>query len=348
MFDQKKVSLACLPTPLHELNVFQGKQNCPRVLVKRDDLTGVGFGGNKVRKAEYILAEVIRSGCDYIVTGAYVQSNWCTAIAAAANRCGIGVVLVKDGPTGYDPEFYEGNHLLHALLDVEMHVVDSSLVEPTKHEILRRLRSEGHRPFLVPVGGSSAVGALGYIECVKELMQQAKALNLRVDYLLHTSGSGGTQAGTIIGAKLFGAGLKVICASSGSRKKEAGEKLVRSIIDEVVSSYHLDVCIEDSDIVIHDQYSNGYGHVVDQKLQAIELIAKSDGLFLDPVYSSASMACLLDLSDKNFFKKDDVVVYLHTGGQAGLFPYAAPLRSRILGEAQPWTVPPWHPTNSHD
>jgi len=337
-----KVSLACLPTPFHELSNLSKELGGPRIFVKRDDLTGLGFGGNKVRKIEYLMDEVIRTGCDYIITGAFVQSNWCTAAAAAARRLGLGVVLVKEGPENLGPEEAQGNHLLHLMLGAEVHIVGPGRAETKKAEIAEDLCKKGHRPCVLAVGGSDSLGSYAYIEAVREVVEQAAAIGISPNYLVHASGSGGTQAGTVIGAKLYGNNLKVVCSSTGSRPKSDGEALVRRLIAETTQRFNIAISLSDDDVTIHDQYAGGYGHVTKPKLEAIDLLARTEGLFLDPVYSGSGMACLIDMVRSGAFEQDSVVVFMHTGGQAGIFPYANPLHAAANGKEPSWTIPPWH------
>lgn len=338
-----KIDLVCAPTPLYELKNLSAELNGPRIFIKRDDLTGLAFGGNKVRKLEYLMADVVNSGSDYIVTGAFVQSNWCTAVAAAARKLGIGVVLVKEGPDGYNPESCQGNHLLHLLLGAEMSVSSSKHVSEDREKAIKNLQGKGYRPYFLPVGGSNALGAFGYIDGTREIINQARDLGVHVDYLVHASGSGGTQAGTILGSKLFGDDLKVICASTGSRSSFETKKLVNGITQAAIDKFSLYVEVQDEDIEVYDKYVTGYGYVTEEKIEAINLVSRTEGIFLDPVYSAAGMACLIDLARKGAFEKDSVVVFLHTGGQAALFSYSGPLTSAMLGAPLPWTIPPWHP-----
>lgn len=331
------------PTPLHALPNLSQYLGGPSLYIKRDDLTGLGFGGNKVRKLDYLMADILRRGYDHIVTGAYFQSNWCTAVTAAANRFGLKTVLVKRGPAGYVPTQYEGNHLLHVMLGAEIIVAEGKTDADVKHAVVQRLRDAGHNPVLVNVGGSEPLGVLGYVSGVRELVQQASERGLRLDYLVHASGSGGTQAGTVIGAKAFGDGLHVVCSSTGSRSQQVGTALVRSLIDATIEEYALPVTVADDEIELYDQYAHGYGHATPAKLEAVALLARLEGLFIDPVYTASAMACLIDQCRQGRFKVGQNVVFLHTGGQAAIFPYEPVIRNQLAGEPLAWQVPPWDP-----
>jgi len=339
-----RVRLANLPTPLQELPNFTKALKGPRILVKRDDLTGLAFGGNKTRKLEYLMGEAVREKADYIVTTAGFHSNWLTQTAAAARKLGMKIALIKTGPhDGYDPDEYDGNHLLHFLAGASMKVVRPEKAAAAVEEKAAELKAAGHRPFILREMGSTPPGVAGYINFFIELTTQTVDLGLPVDYLVHTTGAGGTQAGLIIGAKAFHTGIKVIGSTSGSRTVAEQTPKVFNLIQESLKFMDMDVRIGKEDIVIYDNYADGYGYATEKKAEAVRMLAELEGLFLDPVYTSSSMACLIDLARKGFFKKDDVVVFLHTGGSAALFAYKEPLRAFGQGKKIPWTIPPWSP-----
>jgi len=341
-----RVKLANLPTPLQELPNLTKALGGPRVFVKRDDMTGLAFGGNKTRKLEYLMADALRQGADYIVTGAGFHSNWCTQAAAAARRLGMGAVLIKSGPEdGYDPEDYDGNHLLHFLMGAEIKVVRPENFQRVTEETMEELEAAGHRPYLLTAAGSTPLGVAGYMNAMLELASQAVELGIDIDYLVHATGSGGTQAGLVIGAKAFSTGIKVIGATTGGRPREEQIENVSKLIDESLKFFELDLEIDEDDVIVYDQYAGGgYGFITEGKAEAVKLAAETEGLFLDPVYTGTSMACLIGLCREGFFKPDDVVVFLHTGGPAALFPYKGPLKAYALGEAPSWIIPPWSPS----
>jgi len=226
-----------------------------------------------------------------------------------------------------------------------MRIVKPGTDEKVKEEIFQQLRKEGHRPYLLPVGGNSPQGVAGYMNAMLELVHQASELGIGVDYVIHASGSGGTQAGTVIGSKALNSGIKVICSTTGSRAKEQARGLVLDIIGKTLKFFDLAVQISEEDVRIYDTYAGGgYGFMTPGKAEAIKLLAETEGLILDPVYTGSAMACLIDLCRQGVFKRSDVVVFIHTGGQAGLFPYRAPLKAYGMGATLPWTVPPWFPS----
>ena len=341
-----RIRLASLPTPLQELknlsNILQG----PKIYIKRDDLSGLALGGNKTRKLEYLMAEADRQGADYIVTGAGFQSNWCTQAAAAARKVGMGVVLVKKGPSEhYDPTDYDGNHLLHFLLGAAIKTVRPEDFQKEIEKTMEELKAAGHKPFYLSDAGSTPTGVAGYVNCVLEILCQTVNLGMNIDYLVHTSGSGGTQAGLVIGAKAFNSGIKVLASTTGSLPGPQQKVKVFNLIEKSLSYLNMKIPVSEEDINLDDAHAgNGYGFMTQGKAEAIKLLAETEGVMLDPVYTACSMAMLIDLCRKKFFKPQDVVVYLHTGGSAALFPYRETLKAYARGETPPWTVPSWSPT----
>lgn len=339
-----RIRLANLPTPLQELPNLTKALKGPRIFVKRDDLTGLAFGGNKTRKLEYLMGEAVQQKADCIVTHAGFQSNWLTQAAAAARKLGMKIYMVKTGPhDGYDPDEYDGNHLLHFLTGADIKAVRPEKVAAAVEETAAELRAAGHRPFILREMGSTPPGVAGYVNFFMELSAQTADLGLNVDYLIHTTGAGGTQAGLIIGAKAFSTGIKIIGATSGSRTIAEQTPKVFNLIRESLKFLDMDAKVGMEDIVVYDNYADGYGYATEKKAEAVRMLAESEGLFLDPVYTASSMACLIDLCRKGFVKKDDVVVFLHTGGSAALFAYKEPLRAFGQGKKIPWTIPPWSP-----
>jgi L-cysteate sulfo-lyase len=342
-----RVRLASLPTPLQELPNLSVALKGPRIYVKRDDMTGLAFGGNKTRKLEYLMADAISQDADYIVTGAGFHSNWCTQAAAAARKSGMKVVLVKSGPEdGYEPEDIDGNNLLHHLMGAEIKVAHPENAQKVVEETIEELKDAGHKPYLLRATGSTPPGVMGYVNTILELTSQAVDMGIDVDCLVHASGSGGTQAGLVLGAKMFSTGMKVLGVTTGGRPKEDQIENVSRLVKEAAELLELSVELSPGDVVVYDEYAGGgYGYVSDGKMEAVKLPAETEGLMLDPVYTASAMACLIDLCRKRFFKPEDVVVFLHTGGPAALFPYKEPLKAYLGGEERPWVIPPWSPAS---
>jgi len=342
-----RVRLAALPTPLQELPNLTKALKGPRIFAKRDDMTSLALGGNKTRKLEFIMGKALAAKADSIVTSAGFHSNWCTQTVAAACKLGMKAVLVKSGPVdGYDPQEYDGNQLLHFLMGAEIRIVRPENSEKAQEEEMAKLKKKGHRPYLLTATGSTPPGVAGYITCVLELFSQAVDMGIGVNYLVHASGSGGTQAGLIIGAKAFNTNIRVIGSTTGSRSRGEQVANVANLIRESQTYLETDLKIAQEDIIVYDQYAGaGYGFITQGKAEAIRMAAETEGMFLDPVYTGSAMACLIDLCRKGFFKPDDGVIFLHTGGQAALFPYKIPLRDYGLGKPPSWTIPPWSPAH---
>jgi L-cysteate sulfo-lyase len=336
-----------LPTPLQELSNLSKRLRGPKIYIKRDDMTGLSMGGNKTRKLEYLMADALEHKSDCVVTGAGFQSNWCTQVSAAACKLKMRTILIKRGPEeDYDPIEYDGNHLLHFLMRAEMKIVVPENFQSAQELMVKELKSAGYHPYLLKATGSTPLGVVGYINAFLEILQQSIELGIKIDYIIHATGSGGTQAGLVIGAKSFSTPIKIIGSTTGSRSKEEAHANVSRIIDESLKFLRTDVKFDDNDVLVYDQYAGGgYGFMTDKKAEAIQIMAETEGLFLDPVYTGSAMACLVDLCEQGFFKPRDVVVFLHTGGSAAVFPYKAALKAHGLGEALPWKVPPWHPSS---
>ena len=337
-----RVKLANLPTPLQEAPNLSKALGGPRIMVKRDDLTGLAFGGNKTRKLEFLMADALKEESDVIVTMAGFQSNWCTQVAAASRKLGMECVLIKRGPLdGYDPEDYDGNHLLHFLMGAEIKVVTSGNVKRVYEETMEELREKGHRPHLLTATGSTPRGVMGYVNALLELLSQIVNMGVKIDYIIHATGSGGTMAGLILGSKAFNTGIEVIGAADSPGKEWMVER-VTVLANESAEYLGLDLSVNQEEITVYDEYAGPkFGFLTDEKAEAVKLAAETEGLILDPVYTGTSMANLIGLIREGFFKPDDTVVFLHTGGSAALFPYKAPLKAYGLGKRMPWRVPPW-------
>lgn len=331
-----RTPLSHLPTPLEEMKGLSRKLGGLPLYVKRDDQTGLAFGGNKARKLEHIMADVVARGADSVVTWAGVQSNWCRQVAAACARLGIRPVLVLLKKPGIPLE-EDGNLLLDRLFDADIRVVDApegksflelenvkELVEP----VMEEERAAGRMPYLAPVGGSllegdmlRPLGALGYVRAFAEIMEQASAMGFTPDTVLLATGSAGTQAGLLVGAKILSPSTRVVGISvAGSAEDVSG--YVKSIAEATLDEVDAPGPVMDDEVVVLDDYlAEGYGVLNDQITQAIGLVAREEGLLLDPVYTGKSMAALLDLAGKGFFQDGEKVVFIHTGGTPAIFPY---------------------------
>ena len=338
-----RVDLAVTPTPLQPLPNLTEHLKGPKILVKRDDLTGLAFGGNKTRKLEYLMGDALQKRADIIVTGAGFHSNWCTQTVAAACKVGLPVILIKSGPRdGYNPESWDGNHLLHRLLGADITILREGSAQ-RHQEIMEELKAQGRNPYYIPVGGSNAIGASGYIRCVLELLTQSVEQGIRITHLYHATGSGGTQTGLALGAKALNTGISVVGVSTGSGDAASKTQLLLSLSEETAEFLEIDARVTPDDINVLAEYSEGYGYVTEAKMEAIKLCAETEGLIIDPVYTAPAMAALIDHARNGTLTEDDTVVFLHTGGTPALFAYKEALKAHIKGEPFPWKIPEWSP-----
>jgi len=317
--------LGHLPTPLHELPRLTRALGGPRLLVKRDDQTGLATGGNKTRKLEFSVAEALRQSADTLVTMGGVQSNHARQTAAAASVCGLGCVLVL---RGHPPAAANGNLLLDDLLGAEVVFSGDRTREETAERVVAEARATGRRPYLIPVGASDEFGAVGYVAALEELVRQLEEQRLRVDRIVFASSSFGTQAGLCVGAKALGfrAELAAIAIDSTRPELQAG---VAALATRTARHMGLELSFAPDEVVGHDAYLGaGYAVLGEPEREAIRLVARQEGILLDPVYTGRAMAGLIDLVRKGEFGKGETVLFWHTGGSAALFAYADDLKAR--------------------
>jgi D-cysteine desulfhydrase family pyridoxal phosphate-dependent enzyme len=329
-----KQNLIHLPTPLQKLENLSQELGGPEIYIKRDDLTGLAFGGNKSRKLEFIMHDILSKKSDSVITWAAVQSNWCLQTAAAARKFGLKPILILFKK--YDlPEEYDGNLLLDYILDADVIIKEAEKGKILKKEdiqgIVDKVENEvkewGLNPYVAPLGGSMVggsmekpLGAISYVNAFVELLEQAEKQRLDFNYVLHSSGSGGTQGGLVVGAKAIKEERKVL-GISVSEDKESYGKEVLTIAQDTAKALNLDFAIRKEDIIIFDEYiKEGYGILNKEVSEALRFVAVKEGIFLDPVYTGKAMAALIDLVKKGYFKKEDKIVFFHTGGTPALFP----------------------------
>ncbi len=327
-------NLIHLPTPLQKLGNLSQELAGPEIYIKRDDLTGLAFGGNKSRKLEFIIPDVLSKKADAIITWASVQSNWCLQTSAAARKFGLKPILILFKK--YDlPEEYDGNLLLDYILDADVIIKEAEKGKTLKKEdiqvIVEKVENEvrewGLTPYVAPLGGSMVggsmekpLGAISYVNAFVELLEQAGKLRLDFNYVLHSSGSGGTQSGLAVGAKALREDTKVLGISVSEDKETYGQDVL-TIAQDTAKALNLDFAVEKEDIIIFDEYiKEGYGILNKEVSEALRFVAVKEGIFLDPVYTGKAMAALIDLVKKGFFKKEDKIVFFHTGGTPALFP----------------------------
>jgi D-cysteine desulfhydrase family pyridoxal phosphate-dependent enzyme len=328
-----RVSLAHLPTPLHDAPRLRaalgGPSRCPRILIKRDDLTGLALGGNKARKLEFLIGDALEHRATVVITTGAAQSNHARMTAAAARAAGLGIELVLTAETNSP---VQGNLLLDHLFDATIHFVpppaDPTLAtseqeEAKVNEVIASLRARGERPYLIPVGGSSGVGVLGYFTGTHEWLTQLDAQGERPSRLYFASGSRGTQAGITLGAKHFGASYEVygVAVSGGESFKR--DRALR-IANEAATIAGIDTHVVESDLQTDQNFFGpGYGIPTPECVAAIRLVARTEGILLDPTYTGKAMAALIDHARRGVLDPSSSVLFVHTGGVPALFAHAA-------------------------
>jgi L-cysteate sulfo-lyase len=320
------------------------KLDGPQLYIKRDDLTGLAFGGNKLRKLEFLLGDACAKKADIIISGVQgFQSNHLCQTAAAATKLGMDVILVKTGPhNDYDPTEYDGNHLLQYMFGAQIRVYRPEHA-PRLEDIANELKAQGRTPYIISDAGSTSLGTIGYVNTVRELLNQTTQMGIHADYIVHATGSGGTQAGLVLGAKALNTGIKIIGVSvTDPTRTTTSKQRVSNLVVDAAKLLNVNVSLDDEDITILDDYSRkGYGVVDEQKVLAIQLLAQTEGIFTDPVYSGTALAGLIDLVRKGRLTKEHCVIFLHTGGNVALFPYRNPITSILKGNKPSWTTPSW-------
>lgn len=311
-----KLSMSVLPTPIQKLeNISRGL--FANVYCKRDDMTGFAFGGNKTRKLDYLLADAMKKGADTIIGVGSNQSNFCrmTAGAGVVNDLDVHLVL-----GGIKPEKPTGNLLMDHLFGANIHHIDSENWDDWEEkgkELEEELKSEGRNVYWMPIGGSSPVGALGYVDAFFEIMDDCKKLGVEFDYIIHASGSAGTQAGLLVGREIAGWKGMVIGMGVAKDKTQLSDE-VYGLATEVGKQF--DVSINRDDVVIDDSYiGEKYGAVTEKGAEAVSIFAMKEGILLDYVYTGKAAAGLIDYAKRGIFSDKVNVLFIHTGGNIQLF-----------------------------
>lgn len=314
-----RVPIAQLPTPLEEMKRLTEELGGPRLLIKRDDQTGLATGGNKARKLEYLVAEAVADGADTLITVGAAQSNHARQTAAAAAIYGLRCILVLSGSS---PSQWNGNLLLDDLLGAHVRWAHSTPVDQMMIEVAVEEEEAGYHPYLIPVGGSTPVGAVGYVGAMEELVGQLSQLRLNVDAIVFASGSGGTQAGLLVGARALGFEGQVV-GISVSKTKTSLSGVLKELVPRTAERLGVGLSSNEADLVLYDDYlGEGYGMLGDPEREAIRLVAHTEGILLDPVYTGRAMTGLLELIRKDVFGPEQTVVFWHTGGTSALFAYS--------------------------
>lgn len=324
-----RLNLGCFPTPLVEARRLSEVLGGPRILVKRDDLCGLALGGNKCRHLEYLMGDARAKGIDAFVLGA--ASNLSIQLEAAAAKLGFKTKYIL-----YDDDTYrkkQGNYLLHRILDsdmIRMEPIDPSATSADKAAKLNaayereadNLRKEGYNPFIRREFEYPPVARVGWVNGADEIRQQLKDQGISAQYLVTTVSQGGTYAGLAVGTKYLGNPFKLIGITDHYTREEATSKIVK-MANATAEFLELGITIAPEELTLYDDYTGeGYGEITGESIEAIKLVAKTEGFFLDPVYTGKAMAGLIDLIKKGYFKSADTVVFIHTGGLPYLFVHS--------------------------
>ena len=302
----EKESLGFYPTPLHKLPNLS-RELGTNVWIKRDDLCGVALGGNKVRKLEYLLADAKRQGYDLVMTTGQAQSNHAMLTAACALRLGMDCILVlkERGVTSR-----KGNQILNHLMGVEVRFVDTDSYDEIYEEMDRIGEELGRKVYKIPCGGSNALGTLGYIDCMKEVAESGQ----KFEHIVCACGSGGTAAGTVLGAKMYLLDTHVMCSMVDD---DPFDVIVPELMTEAAKLLDLDIEIPVPDLL--DMCGPGYSIPSEEGNEAISMMMRLEGILLDTCYTGKAFAGLVQRAREGFYKPEDNVLFVHTGGAAGLF-----------------------------
>lgn len=325
----ERLRLTPLPTPLEFAPNLTALLGGPNIYIKRDDLTALAFGGNKTRKLEFLLPQAVAEGADTVITLGGLQSNWVRQTVAAARKLGMEAVVVLEGEA---PQELQGNLLLDHLMgaqlryvpDVPQDLEDQEIqgTFPITGKIAEEYRAQGRHPVLLPLGGATPLGNLGYINAVDELSGQLKAMDLQADYLIAATGTGGTQAGIECGLRLAGMETKML-GISVSRHTRPKEEEIAELCNATMEFLG---CggerFEAGQISVnYDYIGAGYGAVTEQALEAVSMTARTEGLILCHTYAGKAFAGMVDLIRKGVLTKEDTVVFFHTGGGVANFAH---------------------------
>ena len=326
MFDRfPRVELAHLPTPIEPLERLSRMLGGPKIWIKRDDQTGLATGGNKARKLEFLVGDAMAQGADTLITTGGPQSNHSRQTAAAAARCGLRAVLVL---TGNAPAQWSGNLLLDDLLGAEVRWlgdIDWNDLPGRLDEIAEGERQAGYHPYIVPLGGSSPVGALGYVVAMQETLQQAEDRGIHFDRIVFGTSSGGTQAGLLIGAEVFGFSGHLTAISIAKEESDVRKRLSR-LVPQAMRLLGKTTRVPSRRIQIVDRYlGDGYAVVGDAEREAVRMLATHEGILVGPVYTGRALAGMIDMIRQGEIESDETVLFWHTGDTAALFAYAGDL-----------------------
>ncbi len=322
--DLPRFPLAYLPTPLEFLPRLS-RELGPRIYIKRDDQTGLAGGGNKTRKLEFLVAEALAQEADTLITVGAAQSNHCRQTAAAAAKAGLRCILVLRGD---EPEETTGNLLLDHLLGAQVLWSGKRMREAVMEEVVAEERAGGRRPYPVPLGGSTPLGAAAYALAMEELKAQMEAQRLNFSRILFASSSGGTQAGLVVGAERAGFKGEVLGISVDEDRETLTSAVARIATGTATLLDHRHTYTPTHISVNTDYFGAGYAILGQPEREAIELFAQTEGVLLDPVYTGRAAAGMIDLIRRGVIRQDETILFWHTGGTPALFAYEAELNRK--------------------
>ncbi|UCZ55113.1 D-cysteine desulfhydrase [Bacillus shivajii] len=312
------------PTPIEKAVRFSETLKGPNIYIKRDDMLGLTEGGNKTRKLEFLMGDALQKGADTIITAGGIQSNHCRLTLAACIKEGLKCILVlEENEVNQFLTKTNGNFLLYQLLGTEsIKIVSNGTdVYEEMEMIAKNVKKDGGTPYVIPVGGSNVTGITGYAACAEEIERQAEEEGLHFDYVVCTSGSGGMHAGLVTGFLGLESSTKVI-GINVSREKHEQEENVYRLVKETAKHIGLDVAPARDTVTCFDEYVGpGYALPTDEMVEAVKLLAGTEAILLDPVYTGKTMAGVVDLIKKGFFKQDDNILFVHSGGTPAVYAY---------------------------
>ena len=320
-----RVALAHLPTRLEFLPRLTEQLGGPEIWVKRDDCTGLATGGNKTRKLEFSMGEALELGADTVITVGAVQSNHVRQTAAAAARLGMRCEVLLEHRVAKPSDLYlnSGNVLLDRIFGANLREYPKGTdFDAEMNDIAGEVRASGGTPYIIPGGASNPVGALGYVGCAEELLQQCEKQDVAFDHVVLASGSAGTHAGMVVGLRASGSDIPILGVGVSIPRDEQEEKVFK-LARETADYIDRPGCVVREDIVADCNYIGpGYGEPTEGMNEAVLMLARTEGLLFDPVYSGKALAGMIDYIRQGRFTADQKIVFLHTGGIAGLFAYA--------------------------
>jgi len=317
----ERIKLGHFPTPIEHLKNITKYLGVPNIFIKRDDCTGLATGGNKTRKLEFLIPDAIKNKAELVVTVGAVQSNHARQTAAAYTLMGLKCLIILEQRVKDPPEIYmnSGNVFLDKLYgaDIKICPKNENFLEYYE-KIVEDLKSKGTNVYFIPGGGSNSIGALGYVECLNEIIKENNKYNF--SHIVHATGSSGTQAGLLAGRKYFNCNISVI----GICIRYDKTTQINRVYTETKKTCEILQCsiLDKSEVIVYDEYIGpGYGEPSDGMIEATKLLAKKEGILLDPVYSGKGFAGLIGLIKNKKFTKNDNVLFIHTGGAASLSAY---------------------------